>query len=432
MLVFTAAARGQTVMNAQERKVASAAELVAAAADAAVTDIVVATNLSGVPTFRLSPGQTLKGAGANATVQFAPGQDGVQLSSDNRVEGLELRADVERRALFNDTGVERLGRLVMRSLRTVGVVQLLARDRVRSGHVEAENVDIVAADARGFADRPKGYGVEVIPGAFVLWNQQSDRAVAITADLTGLSVGRAGAPVRGSGIFVSGAGDGGGRLLVHRLETGAVYSAGGIPPRTPDRICGGVFVVYGAFVDRVRNLGPVTTYGPNDMVLDNWGTVGAWTAEEKITSYGPSGIGFVNFGTVDLLQVKAAIETFGQGSRGFNVYTGTVNTAEFERVVTHADGAVGIQISQPVGMITVRRGIETYGGIGDSLVKGVVVKLPAIALSIKPGGSARKIAVAGGLITHGSGISPLELHGKVDSLEVADGLSAAGGGFETI
>jgi hypothetical protein len=190
-----------------------------------------------------------------------------------------------------------------------------------------------------------------------------------------------------------------------------------------------VFVVSGAFVDSVRNLGPVTTYGPNDMVLDNWGTVGCWIAEEKITSYGPSGIGFVNFGTVDMLQAKAEIETFGQGSRGFNVYTGTVHSAQFERIVTHADGAVGIQISQPVGQITVRRGIETYGGTGDSLVKGVVVKLPAVALSIKPGGSARKISVAGGLITHGAGITPLELHGTVDSLQITEGLTASGAGF---
>ena len=429
MLMF-ALASGQPVMNIGDRKVFTATELIAAGTDRAVADIVVAANLTEVPTFRLSPGQTLKGAGSSVTIQFALAQDGVQLSSDNQVEGLELRADVGRRALFNDTSVERLGRLVLRNLRATGVVQLLARDKVRGGHIEVENVDVVAADARGFTERPKGYGVEVIPGAFVLWNQQADTAITLTADLVGLSAGRAGAPVRGSGIFVSGAGDGGGRLLVHRLETGAVYSDGGIAPRTPDRISGGVFVVSGAFVDRVRNLGPVTTYGPNDMVLDNWGTVGAWTAEEKITSYGPSGIGLVNFGTVDLLQVKAPIETFGQGSRGFNVYTGTVNTAEFDRVVTHADGAVGIQISQPVGAITVHRGIETTGGTGDSLVKGVVVKLPAIALSIKPGGSARKIAVAGGLITRGAGISPLELHGKIDSLEITDGVTAAGGGFE--
>jgi len=191
-------------------------------------------------------------------------------------------------------------------------------------------------------------------------------------------------------------------------------------------------VVHGAFADSVRNRGPVTTYGVNDMVLDNWGVVDRWVAEDKITSHGPSGIGFVNFGTVNVLQVEAPIETFGQGARGFNVYSGTVNSAEFERIVTHADGAVGIQISQPVGQIRVRRGIETFGGAGNSLVQGVVVRLSAIALSLKPGGSAREISIAGGLITHGEGVSPLELHGALESLQVTDGFAAAGGGFEKI
>jgi hypothetical protein len=290
----------------------------------------------------------------------------------------------------------------------------------------------VAADARPYEERPKGYGVEVIPGAFTLWNQHSDRAVTITAELTGLSAGRPGAPVRGSGIFIAGGGDDGGRLIADRLETGAVYNDGGITPGTPDRITGGVFVVSGAHVDNVRNYGPVTTYGANDMVLDNWGWVGRWIVEDKVTSHGPSGIGFVNFGTVDVLETKAPIETFGRGARGFNVYAGTVRRAQFERVVTHADGAVGIQISQPVGEISVLRGLETYGGIGDTLVKGVVVKLPATALSIKPGGSARKITIAGGLITHGEGISPLELDGSVDTLAITEGFAAAGGGFDQI
>jgi hypothetical protein len=168
------------------------------------------------------------------------------------------------------------------------------------------------------------------------------------------------------------------------------------------------------------------------MVLDNWGMVDRWVAEEKITSHGPSGIGFVNFGTINSLQVNAPIETFGQGARGFNVYSGQVNSAEFERVVTHGDGAVGIQISQPVGQIKVRRGIETFGGAGKSLVKGVVVELSAIALSVRPGGSARKIDVAGGAITHGNGVAPLELHGAIETLRVTDGLVAAGGGFEVM
>ena len=419
-------------MNSERREVRSVAELQAAVADASLRQIAIAAPIGDVPTLRLSPGQTLSGSDAQTSLRFARGSHGLQLSTDNRVEALQLIAEPEKRAVFNDTSVEQLGRLVLRDLTVTGVVQLLARDRVRGGHVEVENVDIVAADARGYEQRPKGYGVEVVPGAFTLWNQHSDRAVTITADLTGLSAGRAGAPVRGSGVFVSGGGDSGGRLIARRLETGSVYSDGGIAPGTPDRITGGVFVVSGAFVDSVRNRGPVTTYGPNDMVLDNWGTVDQWIADEKITSYGPSGIGFVNFGTIDLLQVNAAIETFGQGARGFNVYTGTVRSAEFERVVTHADGAVGIQISQPVGQITVRRGVETYGGTGDSLVKGVVVRLSAIALSVKPGGSARKISIAGGLITHGARVNPLELHGTVDSLQITEGFAAVGGGFEKI
>ena len=144
---------------------------------------------------------------------------------------------------------------------------------------------------------------------------------------------------------------------MRRLETDAIYSDGGSAPGTPDQITGGAFTVYGAHVDTVRNRGPVTTYGVNDMVLDNWGVVDRGTAEAKITSFGPSGIGFVNFGILQELKVNAPIETFGQGARGFNVYTGTVNLADFDRVVTHADGSVGIQISQPIGRLVVHRGI---------------------------------------------------------------------------
>jgi hypothetical protein len=414
-------------MSIRERKISTASELLTAAGDASARKLTVVADLADLPTFRLSPGQSLTAAHPPASLSFAEGQDGLQLSTDNQVEWIELRTVPERRALFNDTGVEHLGRLVLRNLRTTGVVQLLGRDQIRSGHVEAENIDIIYADTRSYAKRPTGYGVEVIPGAFTLWNQHSEPARTITTDLTGLTVGRAGEPVRGSGVFVSGGGDTGGRLVARRLETGAVYSDGGIAPGTPDRITGGVFVVSGAFVDSVRNRCPVTTYGANDMVLDNWGTVDHWVAEEKVTSHGPSAIGFVNFGTVGLLQINAPVETFGQGSRGFNVYSGTVHSAEFERIVTHADGAVGIQISQPVGQITVRRGIETYGGTGDSLVKGVVVKLSAIALSVKPGGSARKVVVAGGLMTHGEGVHPLELHGMIDSLQITEGFAALGG-----
>ncbi|HTV48568.1 MAG TPA: hypothetical protein VMG59_09005 [Phycisphaerae bacterium] len=413
-------------MSSNRREVSTAAELIAAARDASVGRIVISADLTGVPALRLSPGQTLTASDLNKTIRFADGQDGIQLSANNTVENLQLITTPDKRVLFNDTTVDDFGRFDLRNVKLTGVTLLLAADRIRAGHVDAHNIDIVSADARWYNVRPKGYGVEVIPGAFTLWNQQLDSAVTITADLTALRAGRPKAPVFGSGIFVGGAGDTGGKLVVHRLETLGVYSQGGIAQGTPDRISGGVFTVYGAFVDTVHTFGPVTTYGPNDMVLDNWGVVDRWISEEKITSHGPSGIGFVNFGTINLLQIKAPIETFGLGARGFNVYSGTVKSAEFERIVTHGDGAVGIQISQPVGDITVLRGIETFGGTGESLVKGVVTKLSAIALSMKPGGSVRKLDIAGGLTTHGPGIAPLELHGNVELLHITGGTSALG------
>jgi len=47
--------------------------------------------------------------------------------------------------------------------------------------------------------------------------------------------------------------------MVRRLETETVYSDGGVARGTPDQITGGVFTVYGAHVDVVRNRGPVVS-----------------------------------------------------------------------------------------------------------------------------------------------------------------------------
>ncbi len=407
-------------------------QLAKAAGNPDMPQIVVRGHLVDVPSFRLAPGQSLSGEDGGAALSFVAGSDGLQLSTDNEVRGVALQASINRRAIFNDTSVQSLGRITIAGVTATGQVQILARDAVLGGHVEVKGLDIVAADARTQTDRPQGYGVYVLQGAFTLWNIQQDKTCIVSANLVGLSAGRPGAPVRGSGIFVSGGGDAASRLIVPLLETGAVYSDGGIPPGTPDQITGGVFTVYGAYVDVVRNRGPVVIYGVNDMVLDNWGAVDRWTAEDKITSFGPSGIGFVNFGTINELKMQAPVETFGQGARGFNVYTGTVGLAEFDRVTTHADGAIGAQFSQPIGRLVVHRGIETFGGTGQLLVKGVVMTLSAIALSIKPGASAREITIKGGVKTRGKGIPALELNGSVEQFHVEGGFEATGGGFENI
>ncbi|MQS36728.1 hypothetical protein [Streptomyces katsurahamanus] len=387
--------------------------------------ISVQGRLEGVPGFTLPPGATLVGVGEGATLVFEGGGDGVRLTRDNQVADLRLETAPAARAVHNDTSVDALGTLELRRVSTVGRVELLARDRVGSGHIRIDDLDIEAADARECLPRPQGYNVEVLQGAFTLYNQQPDSGVLITCQLSDIAVGRDGAPVRGGGVFVSGT-PGGGRVEGERLHTGPVFSDGGIPAGTPGRISGGVFVVYAA-IREVVNGGPVTTYGVNDMVLDLWGEVESWTAHAPITSHGPSGIGFVNFGTIRRLTVAAPIETFGLGARGFNIYDGTVDRAEFDRIVTHADAAVGIQISKPFGSLTVHRGIETHGAEGESLVKGELMRLAATALSLKPGSHALRIRIDGGITTHGPGVPAVEILGSVDELDINGPIRAQGG-----
>lgn len=400
------------------RRVVDNAETLAAAIEDNVGEIGITGDLRDLAEITLRPGQALIGRTPDAALRFRPGEDGIRLNADHRLAGLTIETDPARCAISNNVdAAETFGRIDLLHLRLTGCVRLLAAGRVRTGHVEAHDVDIVFADATVWDERPFGYGVEVVPGAFTLWNRHADPQAVITADLTGLAVGRPGRPARGSGVSVGGIGSTAGRVVLSRLETETIHVDGTIAPGTHDRIAGGLFVLAGGIVEVVTAHGATSTYGQNDMVHDNWGIVDLWRVEGKLASYGPSGVGFVNFGTIGRLDVRAPIETFGEGARGFNVYDGVVHSAEFDRVVTHADGAVGIQISQPIGRLVVYRGIETRGGVGQSLVKGVITPLPATALSIKLGGRVGRIEISGGLRTR-AGISPLEIAGAVGPLVI--------------
>jgi hypothetical protein len=413
-----------------ERTVSTVEQLMAVAGDPAVRRIAVRGTIAGAASLLLAPGQQLVGEGAE--VVFADRVDGVRLSRDNEVAGIGLRVSPARRAVYNNPDVADLGTLRLARLVVFGQVQILARQRVRGGHVAVDGVDVVAADVRERAERPVLSGVGALQGAFTLWSLQTTTGVVLTAELRGLSAGRAGAPVRGSGVLVGGAGGDGGRLEVRELETGLVVTDGGIPEGSHDTISGGVFVVQGAHVVEVHNRGAVTTHGVHDMVLDNWGAVDRWTASAPLTSYGRSGVGFVNFGSIGQLRIDAPIETYGVGARGFNVYHlddfagPTVSTAEFDRISTHADAAVGIQVGQPVGRLIIHSGIHTHGGAGDSLVKGVLTRLSANALSVQPGGRIDSVEVGGALTSAGPEVVTVDIGGEVGRMHVAGGIHANG------
>ncbi len=410
-------------------KVTSAAELLDALGTA--DDIEVDGSLTGMPMITLRPGVTLRGG----TLRF--GAKGVRLTSDNLLEDVTVIVPDWEVAIGNDTAVGDLGRLTVRNVRTRGQVLLLAEYAVRRGHVEVDGLTVASADLRGRPDRPHGFGVDVMPGAFTLWNRQSDPAVSITASLKGISAGTTDSPIRGSGVFVAGHGDraggaDGGRVDADVLRTGLIVTDGGIEPGTPDLISGGVFVVSGARAAAVINDGPVTTKGANDMVLDNWGQVGAWTARAPVTSHGPSGIGFVNFGTLDRLDVQAPVTTYGIGARGFNVYDGSLDSARFESITTHADGAVGIQVSKDLPVLDIAGSVTTNGGRGTSLVRGLQVQLSAIAVSVPPGGRIGRLSVGGSLSSHGDDVVTLDVEGAIDTLKVQQGITAAGAGSDAV
>jgi hypothetical protein len=403
--------------------VSTAGELVAALAEA--DDIEIAGSLHGMPMISLRPGVRLRGG----TLRF--GAKGVQLSADNRLEDVTILVPDDEIAIANDTSVRDFGRLTLRNVRVTGQVLLLADRAVRGGHIDIDGLAVEAADVRDRPNRPRAYGVEAMQGAVTVWNRQSDPAVRITARLDGISVGTAETPVRGSGVFVGGHADGG-ELHVDLLRTGPVYTDGGIEPGTPDLISGGVFVISGAVADTVINHGPVSTSGANDMALDNWGVVGSWTARSPVTTRGPSGIGFVNFGVLKRLDVQAPIETFGPGARGFNVYDGSLASARFEGITTHGDGAVGIQVSKELPVLDIAGSVTTFGGHGTSLVRGEQTELSAIAISVQAGGRIGRLTVGGRIGSHGDHVVTLDVDGTIESLQVADGIAAAGAGSDAV
>lgn len=372
-----------------------------------------------LPTLKLQANTALSGAGAGAELRFREGQPGLILSANHEVARLRLVTDDAQIALGLADDADDLGTLTISDVTTVGRIHLEG-NRAKQGSLKLNNLHVERADARMAAHRPTGFGVEVLLGGISIYNFSKDSTSRWTLEARNLSGGSKEQPLRGSGVFVFGGWfipvdadmtsapaptHEGGSIELRILTTGEIHADGGIPMGTGNLITGGVFVGSGVHAAEVVNEGRTTTYGPNDMVLDNWGKVDTWTAKAAVTSLGSSGIGFVNFGDIDTLKVIASIETHGLGARGFNLYDGSLKRAEFENITTHGDGAIGVQLSKPFGTIRINGDVRTKGGEGDSLVRGKVVHLKAHAFSIKPGTTGDAITIAGKVVSENQAIS---------------------------
>lgn len=254
--------------------VTTATEL-ADAITAGAGEIVIEGTITGSPSITLPEGVTLRGG---ELVFLAKG---VRLTRNNTLRDVTITTLPYEVAIYNDTSVADAGTLRFDNVTTIGQVYLVAEGQTTKIRVETMGLHVREADVRGRAEQPHGFGVDVLQGGVTLWNRQPDPAATFTATLRDVSVGTEDTPARGSGIFVAGYGDRGGRaaggtFTADLIESDTIVTDGGIAPGTPDKISGGVFVVSGATVDTVLNAGTVTTHGQNDMVLDNWGCVKKW------------------------------------------------------------------------------------------------------------------------------------------------------------
>lgn len=414
-------------MNLPIVPIASLADLMAALSGPGPRTLELQTSVSCPFSITLPPGFALTGKGKDGCLLVFGNGDGIGLTAGNRVAHLTVVATPSARAIYTQTGFADMGRIALEDLDVTGQVSIITRSGTDKLDLLVDKLHIAACDARRYSEQPQKYGVNVYQGALTVYNFNGDANSTIRATLTGISMGAKNAPVLGSGIFVSGFGDQGGWVEIDKLTTGAVHSCGMLPYGTADIITAGVFVVYGAKAKRVEHFGEVVTYGVNDMVLDTWGTVEEWIAHAPVVSWGPSGIGFVNFGTVERFVAEREIVTHGLGARGFNQYDGTVKDIRFKSIETFGDGSIGIQVSKPVGTITVDEGITTHGSVGNTLVKGVNMQLPAEAFSVKPGGVVEKLVVQGDLVTHGAKVTTYAVEGgKVGAVDIRGRVLAHG------
>ena len=96
------------------------------------------------------------------------------------------------------------------------------------------------------------------------------------------------------------------------------------------------------------------------------------------------------------------------------------------QIVLEFSGSIGIQVSKPVGTIEVKGLLSTCGSEGGTLVKGVIMTLPANGVSVKPGGVIQKLILAGGIVTNGDNVTSFEIEGEIGEISIQGDIAANG------
>jgi hypothetical protein len=361
--------------------VTSAAELLREL-KAATAHISISGSIDHLPSFTLLPGQTLSGLGEEPMLIFDA--EGIALAGDNRIERLGIVSPADCRAVHLAGDVKPGASFHFADLTVHGQFQLIFGDNICEAFVAIRNIAMAGCDTRGRMDRPHANGVSVLQGAVTIWNR-AESATTVHVEAENIDIGSADNPVVGTGLFLAGSGhEAGGRLLCRRLVVGGVHSMSGLREGTTETVAGGIFILQSARIDTIIGTASVVTRGANAVPIDNWGSVRSWKIDGNAISHGSSAIGFINAGTIERLELSGDIETFGDGARGCGIY-GPTGSISARAIRTHGNAAIGVQIIDHLGKLTLTEGVFTDGAPGEGLVKGRMVRTPAHAIHVEHG-----------------------------------------------
>ena len=350
--------------------------------------VAVSGTLLDVPPLTLAPGQSVRGVSGRDQLCFAPGVDGIAVTSDNHIEGLSIATDAARRCIYASEHFREpsRGRISLVDLHVTGQIQFTSGSTSQALDLRLMRLHIARADMRARLHCEYGGGSACVQGALTVWNH-SPQSSEWQLTIDQLSVG--GAPTRevmGSGVLIAGHGQrGAGRVCVDAASLGAIQIDSGLEQDSYPTVCGCVFIAPGVEVKSLRSTGLQESFGANAAAIDNRGTIVAWVIEGDIRTHGANAAALLNAGRLGVLDVRGRIDTHGHGARGCEI-SGPVGELRMRALCTRGDASVGIQILGRLNSLRVRDGIEIRGKSGQALMNGRTVHLSADGVHVQPGG----------------------------------------------
>ncbi|MGL4293715.1 MAG: hypothetical protein ACRCSQ_09090, partial [Bacteroidales bacterium] len=335
-------------------------ELVAASQDRTARYLILRNDLENVPSINLMPFQSLNGEFDGRKIVFKSGVDGFCLSKGNELKNLMIEASPDKRAIYQDPEMESLNTHHLTRISVTGQISFIVDNRTKKGRIEASFVHVKNASMIHLTDCPNRFSVDMMQGAFTVWNKSEDNT-EIEVDITHFSCGGETNPIKGSGLVLCGTEQRMGSVLVNILSCGHIYTKGEIGKGVANLVAAGIGICYRTLVKHMDVYGRITCYGGNEMGLYNWGVIEHATITDRIETHGANGCGFINAGNTGKINFMHEIETFGTGARGFYMFNGAAKDIHFDRIVTHGDAASAIQFDRYIDRISISRGIEVFG-----------------------------------------------------------------------